>query len=325
MRWTSKGHIRPLPFRALYRAGETVWNGIKYCHMDNLTVDSWPVPLPVRESRRPHDWLVVSAADRAQGLWISEIGYHRYIEPAGFDIKRHDEWHLVLAAAGEAELIQNGRPRRWLPGRVLLVPQSMVHTYGCRRPWAAAFLSFGGPRAGLLAGHIANGRAAFMLLRRPAQAWETFREMFRICRDRRTHVQELLSARLLDLLVWICDDWTAGHRNDRTSPAAGLVTTMQEWLASHISQPLSLSQMAAVAGFSPSHFGALWKAQTGHAPIDYLIELRMLKAKEMLSATKVTIGDIAAATGFTDQLYFSRRFHKCAGLSPTEYRRRFSL
>lgn len=63
-----------------------------------------------------------------------------------------------------------------------------------------------------------------------------------------------------------------------------------------------------------------FKAETGFTPIDYLIRLRMSRAKQFLSNTDLPISVIAAKVGYEDIYYFSNAFHKACGCSPTVYR-----
>jgi AraC-like DNA-binding protein len=84
-----------------------------------------------------------------------------------------------------------------------------------------------------------------------------------------------------------------------------------------------LAALAGEAGLSPTHFRRLWKAQVGAAPLRYLANLRLRQACRDLVETGRTIAAIAADLGFTDQLYFARRFRAGTGMSPTAYRERY--
>src|SRR5579862_1904024 len=57
------------------------------------------------------------------------------------------------------------------------------------------------------------------------------------------------------------------------------------YMVEHLDQPLQVSTLAAQASVSPSHYFALFKRQTGMAPIDYFIRLRMNHARELLDST----------------------------------------
>lgn len=64
-----------------------------------------------------------------------------------------------------------------------------------------------------------------------------------------------------------------------------------------------------------------FKEMTGKTPTQYIIALRIDKAKELLEASEYNISQISAAVGYDNPLYFSRLFSKYTGMSPKEYRK----
>ncbi|NEP00393.1 MAG: helix-turn-helix transcriptional regulator [Symploca sp. SIO2E9] len=84
---------------------------------------------------------------------------------------------------------------------------------------------------------------------------------------------------------------------------------------------VSLEDMAAKAGLSPSHFSRLFKQTIGQSPYQFLMAYRIEQAKKMLDNPKTLIADIAFTCGFSDQAHFSRVFKKIEGLTPKQYRR----
>jgi len=84
------------------------------------------------------------------------------------------------------------------------------------------------------------------------------------------------------------------------------------------------SELARAQGMSDSTFRRQWARLVGPPPARYLTELRIREACRQLVETTRTVGEIAAAVGFEDALYFSRKFRQHARSSPTEYRRTYS-
>ncbi len=75
------------------------------------------------------------------------------------------------------------------------------------------------------------------------------------------------------------------------------------------------------------HISCCWfirefKNYTGYSPKQYLTNLRLQNAKELLRNHSLSINDISDLVGYENQLYFSRIFHKYIGISPSEYRER---
>jgi transcriptional regulator GlxA family with amidase domain len=92
------------------------------------------------------------------------------------------------------------------------------------------------------------------------------------------------------------------------------------YMQQHLHQSLQLDGLAALANLSRSRYVDLFKRQTGYAPIDYFIRLRMHHARQLLDTTELSVKRVAAALGYEDPLYFSRVFHAVNELTPTEYR-----
>lgn len=78
--------------------------------------------------------------------------------------------------------------------------------------------------------------------------------------------------------------------------------------------------VADVAGLSPAHFTRIFQNKIGIAPVKYIIEVKMNCAKKTLAEQDISITEIARLLHYEDQLYFSRQFTKCIGMSPRKYR-----
>jgi AraC family transcriptional regulator of arabinose operon len=86
-------------------------------------------------------------------------------------------------------------------------------------------------------------------------------------------------------------------------------------------EPLSLDRVAQACGLSVSRLAHLFREQIGLPPQQYLEELRLQRAAQLLRSTGLRIGEVAAETGYAGAFYFSSRFRKKFGQSPCQYRR----
>jgi transcriptional regulator GlxA family with amidase domain len=103
---------------------------------------------------------------------------------------------------------------------------------------------------------------------------------------------------------------------------AGTVRRISEYIESELSNPISLHDLAAVAGLSACHFARAFKRSTGVPPHRYLMDLRVDKAVGLIQATDRPLADIALEVGFCDQSHFSRLIVRAKGLTPRELRRK---
>ncbi|NSW89075.1 MAG: AraC family transcriptional regulator [Firmicutes bacterium] len=87
---------------------------------------------------------------------------------------------------------------------------------------------------------------------------------------------------------------------------------------------LSLESVADEFGFSIYYLSRFFKEQTNYTFTDYVIKLRIEKAKELLSTTDMPIKGIVREIGYTDLTYFMKKFKKTEGITPGQYRELYS-
>ena len=102
---------------------------------------------------------------------------------------------------------------------------------------------------------------------------------------------------------------------------AGIVRQAQDYILGHYKEPeISLSGVAAQVSLSPSHFSTIFSQEIGQTFKEYLTEVRLKKAKELLRTTTLRSFEIADQVGYSDPHYFSQVFRKHTGLTPMEFR-----
>ncbi len=85
---------------------------------------------------------------------------------------------------------------------------------------------------------------------------------------------------------------------------------------------ISVSDMAAECYVSAHYLSNIFKKEMGISPQQYIVEVRMKRAEELLMLETLSITDIALSVGYPDVLAFSKMFRKNFGISPSEYRKR---
>jgi AraC family transcriptional regulator len=89
----------------------------------------------------------------------------------------------------------------------------------------------------------------------------------------------------------------------------------------NLGDPLTVRDLARVAGVGVTHFSLTFRQVTGATPHRYILRARIERARELLRMTSLSIGEIAAAVGFAGQSHFCIAFGREAGLTPSAYRR----
>ncbi|MGI6069228.1 MAG: response regulator transcription factor [Blautia sp.] len=96
------------------------------------------------------------------------------------------------------------------------------------------------------------------------------------------------------------------------------------YIDANYARELSLEEVAGEVGINSSYFSSLFKKEQGINFSDYLTEVRITKAKELLEEGRLNVSEVGWAVGYKDQKYFSRLFYKLVGIKPSEYRKLYS-
>ncbi|WP_025116924.1 AraC family transcriptional regulator [Lysinibacillus fusiformis] len=94
---------------------------------------------------------------------------------------------------------------------------------------------------------------------------------------------------------------------------------IRDYIAKNHHQPLTIEHLAIISGLSSSYFGEAFKRAFGQSATDYLTELRIGHAKQLLRDTDLLLREIARKVGYSDEFYFSRKFKKEVGVSPSAF------
>ncbi len=109
----------------------------------------------------------------------------------------------------------------------------------------------------------------------------------------------------------------------RSSLNQKLVDQIRQYIDQNYCEDITLSAIADQYNISTGYLSILFNERIGKKFIDYLTELRITKAKELLKHSDMRIYEISTAVGYKDSFYFSNCFKKIVGLTPSEYRDQF--
>ena len=98
------------------------------------------------------------------------------------------------------------------------------------------------------------------------------------------------------------------------------IKTMLRHIEEHFGEELTVAEIARSAAVSESECLRCFRRMIGTAPIQYVKQLRVQRAAELLEATNEKISDIGAACGFQEMGYFSKTFRALKGRTPSQYR-----
>ena len=230
-------------------------------------------------------------------------------------------YHLFhFITAGEGKLLMDGRRFDLGPGDAFLIPAEQISYYeaSASDPWSYAWAGFTGLRAEGYVGQILSAAPERYVLRgldtkKYAAAIDTAAEL-----EGSGAVHYFTAQRVLYTLFSYLAADLDGLRGGDCAPS--LAARVKFYLDAKYMESLRLEELAGRFHIHPNHLSRVFREAYGAAPKQYLQELKLNKAAQMLRATELPVALIAESIGFEDQRGFSRAFKKRWGVSPTEYR-----
>ncbi|WP_084159162.1 AraC family transcriptional regulator [Paenibacillus taiwanensis] len=125
--------------------------------------------------------------------------------------------------------------------------------------------------------------------------------------------------RFLQLMGFILEHNLRSHLSQGTSQS---VQNTIQYMQHNYMNPITVKQLAQLANVSQWRYTPIFQELTGKRPLDYLTELRITRAKELLCCSEQPLREIAERVGFADEYYFNRRFRHTTGITPKQYARR---
>jgi transcriptional regulator GlxA family with amidase domain len=113
-------------------------------------------------------------------------------------------------------------------------------------------------------------------------------------------------------------------RHDLPSSPSSLAPLI-DWMSKNLDAAQTVETLAARAGLAPRTFARRFREQTGTTPLQWLVTARIKRAQELLEESEASIDQTATLAGFESPVTFRARFRRSVGLTPSEYRRRFTM
>ncbi len=148
----------------------------------------------------------------------------------------------------------------------------------------------------------------------PARFRETLLRMVGEWQNRDVLSQLVAQLLATELVLMLLTDF--GHLQSLALPTPYALNWVTSYLSLHLSEPISVADMAERAHLSVSRFSALFRQQFGCPPHHYLLHLRVHHAQHLLSTGEFTLRQIAEYCGFADVPHFSKAFKRVTGRPP---------
>ena len=261
-----------------------------------------------------------------QGLLLEQW----QLEPGEYPLAVFSQYSLSLQLSTpiDAEVWERGRwqVQKATPGNIAVFDAGTVRGWRISGRYEPIILTLDTALVGRMAREVGTGEQPELISRyenedqKAARIALTLRdELAEGCPGGRLFGEGLATALAVHLLTRY-----AVHPAKLKEYVRGLgqsdLSRVLDFIGDCLADDLSLDDLAATVALSPYHFSRLFKQSTGQSPHQYVLARRVEKAKDLLRAGRLTVGEVAQAVGFYDHAHFIRHFKKATGLTPRAYR-----
>lgn len=225
---------------------------------------------------------------------------------------------LFLLQSGSMELELNGLPLTACAGQVVLFDCRRPYRYHARERMEFTWLLFNGLNTQEFYRRILlarSGRQAFTP-HELTQAAFLLDRLISSCAAQERLSESGCSQLIHRLLCLLLLDERAASPDGSDRIAQSI-----RYMHRHLYEPLTVQDVAAAVGLSPSHFSREFKARTGYSPYEYIILRRIDRAKYLLTSTRQSVSEIAYATGYNSEENFIHSFRRQVGVTPGMFRK----
>lgn len=121
---------------------------------------------------------------------------------------------------------------------------------------------------------------------------------------------------MLTLFKMILQDMRSQFLSNNATEHDDEVASIIQYLYDNMDKPITFRTICRLFGYSESVLRKLFKEKTGRSPNEFLIDIRIERAIELLSSNKYTVAQVADKVGYSDRHYFSRLFRQKKGVAP---------
>lgn len=280
----------------------------------------------------------VSKRDEKWGLYATTVGesciapntaYPPSGHPKGFAFEWQrgrvlDNFALVYVSSGGGQFESKPNISAAIePGHVFLLFPGVWHRYApdMQTGWHEHWIGFDGETARRWQKHrFISHKNPVLKINAEDTVLATFSRMMQSVRASRPALQQILAGATANILGLFYSaqqaQFAAAPQN--TDAIEQAIARIQNEFARNLDMKL----LAQELGVSYSWFRSTFAAHTGLSPHQYLLELRLVRARNLLTETEFSVKEISMQTGFEDEHYFSRLFRQKLNHTPSQWRSR---
>ena len=268
------------------------------------------------------------------GVYILDAGYSTVAPRTAYPKPEHPtpyqftwekgrtlrEFQVVYISKGGGEFQSSSNQiERLSAGNLFLLYPDQWHRY---RPdsatgWEEIFIGFNGDYAKQLMERFFSPDKPVLTVGHDDELIKKMHKVIELMKETPPGYRQMMAGETVSLLARIR---ALNMRSDkRVHQHEEKMDEARYYLLLHASEEVDLEELATELGFSYSRFRTIFKEHTGQSPLQYQLDIRINKAKDLLRTSTRSVSEIADELGFSSVYYFSRLFKQRTGKTPSSY------
>ena len=231
----------------------------------------------------------------------------------------YDSLLITHILRGSFTYVKDGKHSTAYAGETVILDCYNDHEYYTNDSFESIWVHFSGSNCLSLYHEIERTAGNTVRCRDPRQMESSLFRIFDAVRGESPMTDAALSLELYKLLMELISADSPSEK--QTGRYDSLLQDVKDYVALHLSERLSVKELADRVYMSSTHFSRVFKQQTGLSPYEYIQLSRLNRAKELLHQTDMSISGIADAAGFNSESNFIHSFSQNTGMTPNKFRK----
>lgn len=267
------------------------------------------------------DLYFFSPSQTAKKLHFYPVSAGHFYCVKGYHLIRsnYDSLLITHIIKGSFTYVKDGRHSTAYAGETVILDCYRDHEYYTNDSFESIWVHFSGVNCLALYHEIERTAGNTVQCRDPQMTEKTLFGIFDAISGKKELTELGLSLELYKLLTeLLASEQPSENQQSRYD---NLIQDVKDYVSAHISEKLTVKELADLVYMSSTHFSRIFKQQTGLSPYEYIMLSRMKYAKELLRQTDLSISQIAGAAGFNSDSNFIHSFVENTGITPHKFRK----
>lgn len=233
-----------------------------------------------------------------------------------------NEYQINYITEGKGILETKAGKYQIKPGSILLISPNVWHRYKplLKTGWREQYVGFNGPIASQFLSHpLFSSELPVIQIGMHEEVLDTYLKIFDLAKDEKPGYQQIASGMIVKLLGYLLS--FEMQKEFTGKRIATIIEDARFKMRAAVDGNIDLKHLADHYNIGYSYFRKMFKNYTGVAPHQYYLELKIMRAKELLLSTDKSVKEISFELGFQSIHYFSRIFKIKIGQNPSEFRK----